>query len=437
MKSVLILTYYWPPAGGPGVQRWLKFVKYFHQLGWEAVVLTVENGTYSAIDPELEKEVSEGLKVFKTKSRDPFRYYNMLKGKKDKAVSVALINIDQKRSLIDRLSMYIRSNFFIPDGRKGWVPYAYREALRIMKDRHIDLLVTTGPPHSTHLTGLRLKKKLGIKWLADLRDPWTNVYYNDMLPRSARTRRIDREFEDAVLKNADALSVVSPGMQKEFSDRNENVHVVMNGFDLTDMDAGTTDRFREPSFRLTYTGNFKPNQHVPQLWEAICELAAEDPGFRKDFRLCFVGNTDDAVMQFFRAGKMEDVLELIPYVPHAEVTAIMKASDILLFVVPQSRNNRLIITGKLFEYLASGSPVISAGPTDGDAAGIIRKTGRLPMLDYNDKAGFKESLLNLYKQWKSPEGSLAQLDTAMLQAYSREASAGQITALMDKITASS
>lgn len=419
------------------MQRWLKFVKYFHQLGWEAVVLTVENGTYSAIDPELEKEVSEGLKVFKTKSRDPFRYYNMLKGKKDKAVSVALINIDQKRSLIDRLSMYIRSNFFIPDGRKGWVPYAYREALRIMKDRHIDLLVTTGPPHSTHLTGLRLKKKLGIKWLADLRDPWTNVYYNDMLPRSARTRRIDREFEDAVLKNADALSVVSPGMQKEFSDRNENVHVVMNGFDLTDMDAGTTDRFREPSFRLTYTGNFKPNQHVPQLWEAICELAAEDPGFRKDFRLCFVGNTDDAVMQFFRAGKMEDVLELIPYVPHAEVTAIMKASDILLFVVPQSRNNRLIITGKLFEYLASGSPVISAGPTDGDAAGIIRKTGRLPMLDYNDKAGFKESLLNLYKQWKSPEGSLAQLDTAMLQAYSREASAGQITALMDKITASS
>ncbi|MCK5765651.1 MAG: glycosyl transferase family 1, partial [Bacteroidales bacterium] len=167
-KSALILTYYWPPAGGPGVQRWLKFVKYLEEFGWKAHILTVKDGTYSALDEELEKEVPENIPVHKTKSRDPFRFYNMLKGKKDGSVSVALININKKKSFVDRMAMYIRSNFFIPDARKGWLPYAYKEALRIIAADNIDLIVTTGPPHSTHLTGLKIKKKTGIKWLADL-----------------------------------------------------------------------------------------------------------------------------------------------------------------------------------------------------------------------------------------------------------------------------
>ncbi|MDT8394342.1 MAG: glycosyltransferase family 4 protein [Bacteroidales bacterium] len=433
MKTILILTYYWPPAGGPGVQRWLKFAKYLKELGWDPVILTVEKGTYSAVDEALLDEVPQGLRVYKTRSRDPFRYYNMLKGKKDNSVSVALINIHKDRSLVDRLSMYIRSNFFIPDARRGWVSYAFNKAMQIISEGGVDLVVTTGPPHSTHLAGLRLKKKLNIKWLADLRDPWTTVYYNDMLPRTSRTKRIDKHYEDEVLRNADAVSVVSPGMQKEFSDRNLHVEVVMNGFDLSDMPDGTAVERISSKFRLTYTGNFNPNQHIPEIWDAICELIEENEEFRRDFRLRFVGNLDTSVPDYLSARGCKNNLEVVGYVPHAEVTHEMVSSGVLLFVVPQSRNNRLIITGKLFEYMASGSAILSVGPTDGDAARIIKDTGREPMLEYGDKEGFRSVLLSLYHTWQEHKGAMPRLNTAMLDKYSRKASAEKISGIMNEI----
>jgi glycosyltransferase involved in cell wall biosynthesis len=435
-KNVLILTYYWPPAGGPGVQRWLKFVKYMKDLGWNASILTVRDGTYPAMDKELAAEVPGGIAVYKTRSRDPFRFYNMLKGKKDRSVSVALINIDKKRSLVDRLAMYIRSNFFIPDARKGWVPFAYREALKIIEEEQADLLVTTGPPHSTHLTGLRLKENTGIRWLADFRDPWTNVYYNDMLPRTARTRRIDRNYENAVLGKADALTVVSPGMKDEFSDRNTNIHVVMNGFDLADMYGKVMGSGPESDglFRLTYTGNFKPNQHVPALWEGICELLGDDAGFAKDFSLRFVGNVDSSVPEYFASQGISSNLEIVDYVPHAEVTRIMSSSSLLLFVIPQARNNELIITGKLFEYLASGRPVIPVGPPGGDAAAILRETSRDEMISYSDKTGFKELLMRYYKEWKNSGGELPSLDSSMLEKYTRKSSAEKMAGIMHDLT---
>ena len=434
MKSLLILTYYWPPAGGPGVQRWLKFVKYLEEFGWKPYILTVEDGTYSARDEELINEVPEGLTVYKTKSRDPFRIYNMLKGKKDGSVSVALININKEKSFIDRLSMYIRSNFFIPDARKGWIPFACKEAISIIDKHNIDLLVTTGPPHSTHLSGLKIKKKTGIRWLADLRDPWTTVYYNDMLPRTNKTRRIDKKYEDEVLKHANAVTVVSPGMKDEFSDRNNNIHVVMNGFDLADMDHPVTEGINDGKFSLTYAGNFKPNQHIPEIWDGICELIAENKDFENDFRIRFIGNLDSSVPEYFTEKGRQENIEIVSYVPHAEITRRMAESDLLLFVVPQSRNNKLIITGKLFEYLASGSPILSVGPVDGDAAKILLETGREEMLAYQDKEKFKQHLLRLYLEWKENNGELSQLDVSMLDKYSRRSSARSIAKIMDDIS---
>ena len=433
MKSVLILTYYWPPAGGPGVQRWLKFAKYLEEFGWKAHILTVRDGTYSALDEQLLKEVPEGIPVYKTKSRDPFRIYNILKGKKSGSVSVALININKEKSLVDRLSMYIRSNCCIPDARKGWIPFAYKEAMKIISDKNIDMIVTTGPPHSTHLAGLKIKRKIGIKWLADLRDPWTTVYYNDMLPRTEATKRKDKKYEDDVLGNADVLTVVSPGMKKEFSDRNPHIEVVLNGFDLADMEPSGIAGGSDGRFRLTYTGNFKPNQHVPLIWDAISELIAEDEGFRKNFVLSFVGNVDATVPGYFSEKALSENLELISYVPHAEVTRLMAESDLLLFVIPQSLNNKLIITGKLFEYLASGTPVLSVGPVDGDAALILKDTGRDKMIDYLDKETFKQRLYQLYRDWKENNSNLPQMDVRMLDKYSRRSSASNIAEIMKEL----
>ncbi len=415
------------------MQRWLKFVKYLADFGWDAHILTVEEGTYPARDEALVKEIPSGVKVTKTKSKDPFRFYNMLKGKKDGSVSVALINIDKKRSLLDRLAMYIRSNFFIPDGRKGWVPYASREALKIIENENIDLLVTTGPPHSTHLAGLKIRKTKNIAWLADLRDPWTTVYYNDMLPRTASTRKKDKKLEDAVISGADAVTVVSPGMQQEFYGRNDQVHVVMNGFDADDMALSREDIEKDSLFSLTYTGNFKPNQHIPHIWDGICELLSENEEFRKDFRLRFVGNLDNSIPEYFKAKGFYENLELRSYVPHAEVTGIMASSALLLFVVPQSRNNKLIITGKLFEYLASGTPLIPVGPVDGDASAILKECGREPMMDYQGKDVFKETIMNKYMEWKKSGGALMKPDVGMLDRYSRRSSAKSMADIMNSL----
>ena len=432
MKKVLILTYYWPPAGGPGVQRWLKFVKNLPALGWEPHVLTVRNGTYSATDEQLTAEVPGNVHVYKTKSRDPFRLYTLLKGKKDRSVPVALINIDRKRSAVDRIAMYIRSNFFIPDARKGWIPFAVKEALRIIREEQIDLLVSTGPPHSTHLAGLRIKKECGITWLADLRDPWTSVYYNDMLPRTARTRRIDKGYEDRVLMHADAVTVVSRGMKEEFADRNPHVEVVMNGFDPDDMPPAVQD-IPADKFRLTYTGNFKPNQHVPVLWDALIELLEEDTAFATDFILHFVGNVDDRVAEYFNVHGMRHHLQLTGYVPHSLATAALTDSALLLFVVPSSRNNKLIITGKLFEYLASGRPILSVGPTGGDAAAVLGDTGRDGMIDYNDKENMKQCLLRHYHEWKQRGGKPGRLENSRLEKYSRQASAHKMAGIMHEL----
>ncbi len=431
MKRVLILTYYWPPAGGPGVQRWLKFVKYFGAFGWKPYVLTVDKGTYSATDTELEKEVPQGLPVYKTRSRDPFSWYNMLKGKKDGSVSVALINIDKDRSLIDRISMYIRSNFFIPDARKGWVPYATAAARRIIREENIDLLVTTGPPHSTHLAGLAIRKGFNIPWLADLRDPWTTVYYNDMLPRTARTKKKDKRLEDLVLGHADAVTVVSPGMKKEFAGRNRNVNVVMNGFDMDDMEGIANDKKDDGKFRITYTGNFKPNQHIPEIWSAVCELIEDHPGLEDDLRICFVGNLDASVPEYFSDLGRSDILEPVSYVPHAEATGIMQQASMLLFVVPRAANNLLIITGKLFEYLASGTPILPIGPVNGDAAAILEDAGREIMLGYDDKKGVKESILKHYHDWKN--GNLQRHEPGMLEKYSRRATAKAMADIMNDL----
>ena len=414
------------------MQRWLKFVKNLPALGWEPHVLTVRNGTYSATDEQLTAEVPGNVHVYKTKSRDPFRLYTLLKGKKDRSVPVALINIDRKRSAVDRIAMYIRSNFFIPDARKGWIPFAVKEALRIIRKEQIDLLVSTGPPHSTHLAGLRIKKECGITWLADLRDPWTSVYYNDMLPRTARTRRIDKGYEDRVLMHADAVTVVSRGMKEEFADRNPHVEVVMNGFDPDDMPPAVQD-IPADKFRLTYTGNFKPNQHVPVLWDAMIELLEEDTAFATDFILHFIGNVDDRVAEYFNVHGMRHHLQLSGYVPHSLATAALTDSALLLFVVPSSRNNKLIITGKLFEYLASGRPILSVGPTGGDAAAVLGDTGRDGMIDYNDKENMKQCLLRHYHEWKQRGGKPGRLENSRLEKYSRQASAHKMAGIMHEL----
>ena len=402
-KRVLVITYYWPPAAGPGVQRFLKFCKYLRDFDWEPIVLTVENGSYSSTDNSLEKDIPTGTKVYKTKTFEPFQVYNSLRGQKGKGIPVSLMGIKEDKRFIQKLSILIRANFFVPDARKGWRPFAVKKAKKLINQYSINAIVTTGPPQSTHLIGRELKKEFGIPWIADFRDPWTTVFYNKFFPRTKKAQKKDKKLEDAVLSECDAITVVSNGLAKEFEDRASKIEVIYNGFDEADIP--DKKQINTDTFSLEYIGNLKPNQNVEALYEAISELKNENAAFSEDFKLNFTGNVDAYLLEEMCVSYgLKSIVKVLPYVPHQEAVNRMVKSNILLFIIPRAENNRLIITGKLFEYMASATPMLSIGPIDGDASLLIKEGKRGTMLDYADKDGIKALLIQRYLLWKEQNG---------------------------------
>ncbi|MEM9022168.1 MAG: glycosyltransferase [Bacteroidota bacterium] len=434
MRKVLIFTYYWPPSGGPGVQRFLKFCKFLGAAGWEPIVVTVRNGGYPSLDPSLEQEIPEHLVVHKTETFEPFELYNLLRGKKGKSIPVAMMGIKDSSSPFQRLARYVRANFFIPDARKGWVPYAVREARKLLKAEPVEAVITTGPPHSTHLIGRALKQAHGLPWIADFRDPWTTIYYNRFLPRSARSKVKDQALEDAVLREADGVVVVSEGLKQEFADRAANIRVIYNGYDQVDLE-GEDAPDAPPHFTLAYIGNLKPNQNPPGLWQALSALVGRDKDFARDFRLKLTGNADPFVLEDIRKAGLADHLEVEGYLPHKEATRAMRQAAMLLFLIPESPKNHLILTGKLFEYLASGTPMLSVGPVEGNAARIVAEAGRDPMSAYADQEAMQEQVLHYYRHWVEAKGQAFRFELSpQVTRFSRQEQARALGQFLDTVT---
>ena len=426
-KKVLIFTYYFPPAGGVAVQRFLKFSKYLPQFGWEPIIVTVKNGSYPYYDESLLSELSPELKVYRTDTFEPFELYNLLKGKKGKAMPVVSVGTQQKRSLFQRLSEYVRANYFIPDARKGWVPYAVKQAEEIIKEHTIDAVITTGPPHSTHLIGLQLKKKYGVKWVADFRDPWTGIFYNNILPRTESTKQKDKALETEVLQTADLVTVISPGMKHEFETRAKAIEVVMNGYDAQDFEKPVQPH-NSSAFTIRYVGNLMASQNAPGFWAALKRLKQE--GYT--YKLEFVGRVDEPIKESIALNGLTGNSAYVDFVKHQQAIELMQQAHLLLFAIPDVKDNALILTGKLFEYLASKSNIISYGPVNGNAAAILKHCGRNNMIDFADE---KES----YHQLKSAMDYYLQNKQAQKitnnteEAYSRKNQAGMLAGLLNKL----
>ncbi|MBN4052021.1 glycosyltransferase, partial [Cytophagaceae bacterium AH-315-L13] len=293
-QKVLIFTYYWPPASGPGVQRFLKFAKYFPENGWEPIVIAPKNGSYPYYDETLLNDIPSNVEIHHTKTLEPFTLYNFLRGAKGKSVPVAMTGIKDSSSPLQKISKYIRANYFIPDARIGWNKYAIKKANEIISNTEINAIITTGPPQSTHLIGLHLTKIHNLPWIADFRDPWTTVYYNKFLPRTESSKRKDKNLENTILQNADIVTTVSPGIKKEFEDRAKRAEVIYNGFDENDIYSG--ELTPTTKFKLAYIGNYKPNQDVEALWQAIKELKEEMSDFDRNFNLSFTGIVDPNII---------------------------------------------------------------------------------------------------------------------------------------------
>lgn len=390
--KVLIITYYWPPSGGAGVQRWLKFTKYLPSSGWLPVVLTVnpEYAAYPFRDPSLYGEIPLDVEVHRTKALNFFALYNRDQSK----IPHAGFASGSEKGLRSKISRFIRGNFFIPDPRRGWNRYAFRKACELIKDENITHVITTSPPHSTQLIGLRLKRRFpDITWVADMRDPWTDIYYYDMFRPSLPARMLDRQMEKMVLSRADTVITVGQTLASILAGKAEDIekkiHVLPNGFDEEDFQ-GIAPTL-PGKFTITYVGTLSPAYPVTGFIEAVREVrAAGTPVAMK-----FVGTVPDPVQAMFPADEEGKGPEFIPYCDHPVAIKHMMESSLLLLIIPDHPSNRSILTGKIFEYMATEKPILFLGPDDGDAARLLSLCGYQGIFGYDDLQGIRDFILRV------------------------------------------
>ncbi len=379
LTPVLIITYYWPPSGGAGVQRWLKFSKYLPEAGWLPVILTVDPAfaAYPVTDDSLSGDLPESVKVHTTRATNYFSIY-----KKDKsAIPTAGFANNTGDSFKGKFLRFIRGNFFLPDPRRGWNKFAFKKACELIESEGIKNIITTSPPHSTQLIGLKLKHKYpALRWVADLRDPWIDIYYYRQFYPTVLSRAIDGNYEKKVLKHADKIITVGESLKKLFASKIKGLEnkttVITNGYD--DSDFNGIISVKPSRFTITYVGTLSDIYPVEGLIAALKSFKD------KDYLLRFVGTVSARTAALLRSGLPEKSLEFIPYVIHDEAVKYMLNSSLLVLIIPLHQSNKSIITGKLFEYLATYLPILCIGPADGDAANIIKSCRSGATFSYYD-----------------------------------------------------
>jgi len=432
---VLILSYYWPPAGGPGVQRCLKFVKYLRKFNWEPIVYTAENGEMPVIDNSLLKDVPDGITVLKTNIWEPYSLYKTLIGrKKEDKINAAFLSENKKASLTEKISVWIRGNFFIPDARKFWIKPSIRYLQSYLEKHPVDVIISSGPPHTMHLIALGLKKQFpNVKWLADFRDPWTKIdFYNDLMLTNWADKKHKR-LEKLVLINADAVSTIGNTMRDEMIDLYKDAGgkdvskftAITNGYDDDDVYKGILEK--DEKFSLAHIGSLVKSRNPEVLWKALSELIKENPAFEKQLEIKLVGKVDYSVKERIDHYHLSQYVRKIDYLPHNEVIKEQQRSKVLLLLVNNTHNAKGILTGKFFEYMASKVPIIAIGPEDGDLAEIIQETKTGLISGFNDSRGLKENILLLF------EGKQLPVNEASVKKYSRYELTRQLSELLTSL----
>lgn len=423
---LLLLSYYWPPSAGVGVQRWLKLTKYLVELGWEIVVYTPSNPDVPVQDASLYDEVPAGVRVVQRRIFEPYAFFTALFSRKKKIQS-GMLSSSKKGSLLQRFLLWVRANIFIPDARFLWIEPSARFLHRFLRREKVDAIISTGPPHSLHLIALRLHRSTGVPWLADFRDPWVNIDYMQHLPLTRRARCRHERLERRVLEQASAVTVVSGGMHEEFAPLcQDKVHIVPNGYDPADFPSEAPPH-PKGAFEILHLGSMNADRNPELLWRVLASLSAEGLVEPEEFRVKLVGLVDSSVRQSVMNYGLEGFVSFEPYVDHSEVPARLRAATALLLCVNATPNRRGILTGKLFEYLASRRPIILIGPTDGDAAHLLRETGAGDVFGYSDVEGLRTYLLESMSLARERRYEVHSLG---VERYSRRGQAQSIDAIL-------
>lgn len=400
MKKILIITYYWPPAGGPGVQRWLKFTKYLPEFGYETYVYIPENPSYPILDETLAKDINPKVKIVKNKIWEPYQLAEKL-NPKNKAYKGGHFEKNENQSFLSKLSVFVRGNFFIPDARKFWVNPSAEYLKVFLQKENIDTIVTSGPPHSLHLIGLKLKKQLpNLNWLADFRDPWTQISYHKELKLTSWAAKKHEDLEREVMQKADVVLATSYADGENFKKIGaKRVEVITNGFEEVKQQIEKEHNY----FHLTYSGGLEMLRNPVALWKALAEISNENQSFREDFKLNFYGSLADDVKQSIVKQGLQTNLIVHGYVSHQESLNAINSANILILTNFDNVASKGIIPGKLFEYMATGNPILAIGPADADVEKILHKTKAGNYFSHEQVAEMKNYILSIYNQWlKNP-----------------------------------
>ncbi|MFT5251820.1 MAG: hypothetical protein ACI87N_000812 [Flavobacteriales bacterium] len=425
-KKILIITYYWPPAGGPGVQRWLKFVKYLPDFGVQPIVYIPENPTYPIVDNNLLKEVLDTAIILKQSIFEPYQLASFFSKNKTKKMNAGIIPNQKKQRFLDKILLWIRGNLFIPDARFFWIKPSISYLEKYIIENKIETIITSGPPHSLHLIGLGLKNKLNLKWFADFRDPWTTIGYHKALRLSNYAAKKHKELERQVLNSADAIIVTSKTTKTEFQAITDKpITVITNGYD----DEVVEKQTKDIKFSLAHIGSFLSDRNPIILWEILVELIEEVPAFIANLEIKLIGAVSQEVLDTIYDYKLNAYLNNMGYVSHTEAIIQQRKSQVLLLIEIDSEDTKSIIPGKLFEYMVSNRPIVAIGPKNSDFAAIIAETNTGVFFDYSEKQKLKKTVLEFYNQYL--QGNL-QSNGVGLQKYSRKNLTKQLVQLLDE-----
>lgn len=399
MQKVLIITYYWPPAGGPGVQRWLNFVKYLPNYGIQPIVFIPENPTYPLVDESLVNQLPTNIKIIKEPIIEPYSWASIFSRKKTKRISSGIIQKKDKQSGLERLLLWVRGNFFIPDARKYWVKPSVKSIENILEKEAISTLITTGPPHSLHLIGLQLKKKYAIKWVADFRDPWTTIGYHNQLKLTKWAQKKHKTLEKSVLDNADNVIVTSKNTRDEFKVLTRTgINVITNGFVGEKPEMELTKKFT-----LSHIGSLLTDRNPEVLWEVLSEMLVEVDGFKNDLEIQLIGIVGDGVKESLNSNGLQLYLTEVGYVGHDKVISYQASSQVLLLLEIDAKKTRGIIPGKLFEYLKVKRPILAIGPELWEAGKMVEDHNAGYYFKRNDKKALRNILEKWYSDFKKGE----------------------------------
>ncbi len=425
-KKILIITYYWPPAGGPGVQRWLKFAKYLPENGWTPIVFTPDNPSYPIVDDTLEKEVSKDLQIIKTKIWEPYQLAEIF-GKENKKFKAGQFDVGTNQNWKSRLSIWVRGNFFIPDARVFWVKPSVKYLKKYLEENDFNAIVTTGPPHSLHMIGLELKKTFPkMTWIADFRDPWTEISYYRHLKLTPAADRKHRKLEKQVFEGADITLATSYTDAENFRKKGANSFCITNGFD----GMATSNRARNQKFTLSYIGVLEQLRNPEILWDVLEDLIKNDMEFRSKFELKFVGRIDDKILSHIDTLELNKYVRNLGYLNHAASQNEMQSSDLLLITNFPDEQSRGIIPGKIFEYLATGNSILSFGPENSDVMSILNDTGAGRHFPYHvTPSEIKQFILSEFNKWKDSDEVPAE--SRVVSKFSRKKLTEQLAKLLD------